>query len=109
MDVRRIWLCKDVVFAEGGLPALRPITRVAACAVIGNALADERRDDLSELVAFSAELGALLVNEAKALLPAPAVSYGKAAIVGTSGDIEHAAAILHQRMGKPMREAIGGG
>lgn len=109
MDVRRIWLCKDVVFAEGGLPALRPITRVAACAVIANPLADTRRDDLSQLVAFGAELGALLVNEAKALLPAPAVSYGKAAIVGTSGDIEHAAAILHPRMGKPMREAIGGG
>ena len=85
MDVRRIWLCKDVVFAEGGLPALRPITRVAACAVIANPLADEGRDDLSELVTFGVELGALLVNEAKALLPAPAVSYGKAAIVGTSG------------------------
>jgi hypothetical protein len=38
-----------------------------------------------------------------------AISYGKAAIVGTSGDIEHAAAILHPRMGKPMRDAIGGG
>jgi hypothetical protein len=43
------------------------------------------------------------------LLPGPAISYGKAAIVGTSGDIEHAAAILHPRMGKPMRAAIGGG
>ena len=43
------------------------------------------------------------------MLPAPAISYGKAAIVGTSGDIEHAAAVLHPRMGKPMRDAIGGG
>ena len=39
----------------------------------------------------------------------PAISYGKAAIVGTSGDLEHAAAILHPRLGKPMRAAIGGG
>ncbi len=109
MNIRRIWLCKDVVFAEGGLPALKPVTRVAACAVIANPAADQALDDLSELVAFGADLGARLVREAQALLPGPAISYGKAAIVGTSGDIEHAAAILHPRMGKPMREAIGGG
>ena len=70
MDIRRIWLCKDVVFAEGGLPALRPVTRIAACAVIANPAAGERRDDLSELVAYGTDLGALLVKEAKALLPA---------------------------------------
>jgi hypothetical protein len=109
MDIRRIWLCKDVVLAEGGLPALKPVTRVAACAVIANPAADQALDDLSELVGFGADLGARLVKEALTLLPAPAISYGKAAIVGTSGDIEHAAAILHPRMGKPMREAIGGG
>src|ERR1700758_4698393 len=109
MDVRRVWTCKDVVFAEGGLPALNPVTRVAACAVIANPAAGEALDDLSELVAFGAELGELLVKEAMAQLPDAAISYGKAAIVGTAGDIEHAAAILHPRMGKPMREAIGGG
>ena len=109
MDIRRIWLCKDVVFAEGGLPGLKPVTRIAACAVIANPAADQALDDLSELVGFGADLGARLVKEALTLLPAPAISYGKAAIVGTSGDIEHAAAILHPRMGKPMREAIGGG
>ena len=109
MDIRRIWTCRDVVFAEGGLPALKPVTRVAACAVIANPAAGKGLDDLSELVAFGAELGERLVKEAKAQLPGAAISYGKAAIVGTSGDIEHAAAILHPRMGKPMREAIGGG
>jgi hypothetical protein len=50
-----------------------------------------------------------LVRKALAVLPNAPVSYGKAAIVGLDGDIEHAAAILHPRMGKPMREAIGGG
>src|SRR3569832_2219407 len=109
MEVKRVWACKVVVFIEGGLPALKPVTRVAACAVIANPAAGEGLDDLSELVALGAELGEVLVKEAKSLLPGPAISYGKAAIVGTSGDIEHAAAILHPRMGKPMREAIGGG
>ena len=91
------------------MPAIRPVTRVAACAVIRNPLADVARDDLGELVPLGAELGDLLVRKALAVLPNAPVSYGKAAIVGLDGDIEHAAAILHPRMGKPMREAIGGG
>ncbi|MEH2482494.1 hypothetical protein V1282_005851 [Nitrobacteraceae bacterium AZCC 2146] len=109
MDIRRLTLVKDVVYAEGGLPANTPVTRVAACAVIANPLAGRAQDDVDELVAFGAELGELLVREALTMLPRPAISYGKAAIVGTSGDIEHAAAILHPRMGKPIRAAIGGG
>jgi hypothetical protein len=109
VDLRRIFVCKDVVFSEGGLPALKPITRVAACAVIANPLAGRAQDDLSELIPFGADLGARLVKEAQPHLSGPAIAYGKAAIVGTSGDIEHAAAILHPKMGQPMREAIGGG
>ena len=87
----------------------RRSTRVAACAVIANPLAGRRAMISTMLIPFGAELGETLVQEALALLPQPAISYGKAAIVGTSGDIEHAAAILHPRMGKPMRDAIGGG
>jgi hypothetical protein len=109
MEIHRIFLCKDTVMAEGGLPAIRPVPRVAACAVIANPFAGQPRDDLSDLIAIGADLGEQLVKAALALLPAPAISYGKAAIVGTSGDIEHAAAVLHPRMGKPMRDAIGGG
>ena len=44
-----------------------------------------------------------------AMLPRPAISYGKAAIVGAAGEIEHGAALLHPSLGKPMRAAIGGG
>ncbi len=109
MDIRRLTLIKDVVYAEGGLPAFAQVTRVAACAVIGNPLAGRAQDDVAELIPFGAELGELLVREALTVLPRPAISYGKAAIVGTAGDLEHAAAILHPRMGKPMRDAIGGG
>ncbi len=49
------------------------------------------------------------MRNALRLLPGPPVGYGKAAIVGLDGDIEHAAAIIHPRMGKPIRDAIGGG
>jgi hypothetical protein len=109
MDVRRILLIKDTVHAEGGLPALVPVTRVAACAVIANPLAGRAEDNLEALIPLGAELGERLVREALGVLAKPVVSYGKAAIVGTGGDIEHAAALLHPRMGKPMRAAIGGG
>jgi Amino acid synthesis len=109
MDIRRLLLIKDVVFAEGGLPALVPVTRVTACAVIANPLAGRALEDLHELVDFGAKLGELLSRESLSGLGKPAISYGKAAIVGVSGDIEHAAAILHPQMGKPIRGAVGGG
>ena len=64
---------------------------------------------ISRLLPFGGELGDYLVRAAIDALQAPAVSYGKGAIVGTAGDIEHAAAIIHPKMGKPMRDAIGGG
>ena len=109
MDLRRLVVVKDTVQSEGGLAAVEPVTRVAACAVIGNPLAGQATDALDILISWGAELGERLVQECLAVLPHPAVAYGKAAIVGVDGDIEHAAALLHPRMGKPMRDAIGGG
>jgi hypothetical protein len=87
LDVRRILLIKDTVLAEGGQPALAPVTRVAACAVIGNPLAGRAEDNLEALIPLGAELGERLVQEALSVLSRPVVSYGKAAIVGSSGDI----------------------
>lgn len=109
MDIRRTLLIKETIAFEGGLPAVRPVTRVAACAIIANPLAATVTDDLAALVPLGADLGAYLGRAASEALGGPAVSYGKGAIVGTLGDIEHAAAIIHPRMGKPMRDAISGG
>jgi hypothetical protein len=109
MKIRRLTTIRDVIHEDGGLPALKVVTRVAACAVIANPYAGVSADDLKLLVEAGAELGALLVQEALAQLPGTPVAYGKGAIVGVNGDIEHAAAVLHPRMGKPMRAAIGGG
>jgi len=109
MEIRRVVIVKDTVHAEGGLPASGLVTRVAACAVIANPSAGRAMDDLSELIGFGAELGEMLTREALTSLQKPVVSYGKAAIIGVAGDIEHGAAILHPKMGKPMRDAIGGG
>lgn len=108
MDIRRLVIVKDTINFEG-LSAVEPVTRVAACAIIANPFAGQPTDDLDPLLPMGAELGERLVKECLAALPHAAVSYGKAAIVGTSGEMEHAAALLHPRMGKPMRDAIGGG
>jgi hypothetical protein len=86
-----------------------PTRKAAAVAVIANPSAGRYEDDLEALMAIGEELGALLGTRAVAALgikPAQAESYGKAAIVGEGGELEHAAAILHPRLGKPLRVAV---
>ena len=109
MDIRRQIVIRETIYSEGSLPASRPVTRVAACAIVRNPLAGRPQDDLAELVPFGEMLGDRLAREAAAALQGTAVSYGKAAIIGIDGDIEHGAAIIHPKMGRPMREVIGGG
>lgn len=89
-----------------------PIRRAVACAVIENPFAGRFQEDLSELVAQGEELGALLAARAIAALGIPGdrvESFGKAAVVGEAGELEHAAALLHPRMGAPVRAALGKG
>jgi hypothetical protein len=86
-----------------------PTRRSAALAVIENPYADRYQEDLEDLMRIGEELGSLLGERAvRALgIEAAAVeSFGKAAIVGESGELEHAAAILHPRLGKPLRKAV---
>ena len=66
-------------------------------------------DDLSELFDAGGVLGESLADQLMPLLDGPVVSYGKAAVVGTGGEFEHGGALLHPKLGKPMRAAIGGG
>jgi hypothetical protein len=90
-------------------PAVR---KAAAVAVIENPCAGKYVEDLSELIAIGEELGELLTERAVAALGIPgptAESYGKAAAVGENGEIEHAAAILHPKLGTPVRKVLGKG
>jgi Amino acid synthesis len=80
-----------------------------ALAVIANPFAGRYVEDLEELMQIGEELGGVLGEKAVAALgvaPAAIESYGKAAIVGEAGELEHAAAILHPRLGKPLRQAV---
>ena len=110
LGVRKLVLHKETIEREGGGTSPDgPVTRVAGIAVVANPHAGGFVEDLSDLFELGAALGERLMAEMTPLLPGPAVSYGKAAIVGTSGDLEHAHAMLHPMLGKAMREPIGGG
>lgn len=109
MELRRLLLTKDVVYSEAGKSAARPITRAVALAVIHNPFAGRHVEDLSPLFDVGAQIAELAMPQLVAMLPHKAESYGKGAIVGVNGDLEHAAAICHPKMGKPMRAALGGG
>ena len=93
--------------------AIEPATRKAlAMAVIHNPYAGRSEQNLDELIAIGEELGALLGQRCVAALgieAGQAQSYGKAAIVGEGGELEHAAAILHPKLGAPLRQAVGKG
>jgi hypothetical protein len=78
-------------------------------AVLHNPFAGRYVADLSELMAIGEALGAELAARGLAALGGPAQSFGKAAIVGEDGELEHVAALLHPRMGAPVRAALGRG
>ena len=112
MEIRKLVTIVEETRMEMGRNLPKPIRRAAAAAVIKNPFAGKYQEDLQELIDIGEELGALLAPRARDALgikPEEAENYGKAAIVGIDGEIEHAAAILHPKLGKPFREALSGG
>ena len=109
MEVRKTIIIIETIEADGFGKACDPITRVAALAVIQNPFAGRFVEDLSPLFDIGGELGERLMGDAVKMLSGAPVSYGKAAIVGLAGDMEHGGAMIHPKLGKPMRSAVGGG
>lgn len=110
--IRKLVTLTETVEREMGRPVAPPARRAAAAVVIATPFAGRYAEDLSELIEIGAELGGLLAAEAIAALGGDAAavqSYGKAALVGEAGELEHAAALLHPKMGAPLRAALGGG
>ena len=108
-QIRKIVTVVEEVRTEMGKAISPPTRRAAAIAVIANPFAGRYVDDLEELMEIGEELGGLLGDacvKALGISPAEAESYGKAALVGENGELEHAAAILHPRLGKPLRAAV---
>jgi len=110
--IRKIATFLEEIHTEMGRSIDPPTRRAAAVAVIENPYAGKFVEDLSELMLIGEELGELLTLRAVAALGIPAAtveSYGKAAAVGENGEIEHAAAILHPKLGAPVRKVLGKG
>src|SRR5580765_5529252 len=110
--IRKIVTFMEETRTEMGKPVTPPTRRAAAAAVIENPFAGNYVEDLTELMEIGEELGALLAERAVAALGIPGASsesYGKAAAVGENGELEHAAAILHPKMGAPVRKVLSKG
>jgi hypothetical protein len=111
-QIRKIIVQVDEVLQEGGQAVNPPTRRALAMAVIANPYAGKFSENLDQLIDIGEELGGLLGErcvKALGIQPEDAHSYGKAAIVGEAGELEHAAAILHPKLGAPLRKAVSKG
>jgi hypothetical protein len=107
--IRKLIVEVDETRIEAGRTIDPPTRKALAMAVIENPYAGRYVENLDELIAIGEELGALLGEkcvQALGIAPGAAQSYGKAAIVGEAGELEHAAAILHPKLGAPLRKAV---
>ena len=109
IEIREIVVQVDETHREMGQPISPPTRRALAMAVIKNPYAGRYSENLDELIDIGEQLGGLLGERcvrALGITPNQVESYGKAAIVGAAGELEHAAAILHPKLGAPLRSAV---
>jgi len=107
--IRKTQVIVETTHSDIGRPVDPATRKASALAVIENPFAGRYEDDLSELMDIGAELGGYLGKmcvDALGITPEQAESYGKAAIVGENGEWEHAAAILHPKLGAPLRKEV---
>ena len=109
MRIRKFVVTCEDILEENGREVGRLVRRAVCSAVIANPLAGQPGADLTELEAIGAEISGQLAERALAALgvaAADVTAYGKGAIVGTAGEIEHAAALIHPRFGAPVRKTV---
>jgi hypothetical protein len=109
--LRKICVVVEEIRIEGGRPVGEPVSLVAAGAVVVNPLAGRFEEDLSGLTEVYCEpLGQLLTERAFAALgEREPEAYGKGALVGLGGEVEHGSAIIHNlRFGNRVRDPVGG-
>jgi len=110
VQLRKRLITVEEVFHEGGPVAAVPLRRAAVLAVIHNPFAGRYVDDI---VPFMDDLKPLGLEMAKQLVaalggdPKAVEGYGKGAIVGSAGELEHGA-LWHAPGGYGMREVLGG-
>lgn len=111
-QIRKLYTVVEETHSDGTVKLEKATRKAAAAAVFNNPYAGKYQEDLSLLYAWSETLGVMLTKRAVAALgiePAKVHSYGKGAMVGSQGELEHCAALMHPALGKPMRDNVGGG
>jgi len=112
MDVRKYVDLIEEVRMENGKPVNPPARKAAAVAVIRNPFAGTYEEDLQSLIDIGDTLGEDLSRRAMKSLQIDAgkvESFGKGVVVGLGGELEHAAAIMHPKLGHAVRRVVGGG
>ncbi len=105
--IRKTALTVETIHHEGGPPPERPLRQACALAVVHNPYAGRYEADLLPFMAELRELGRRLATDLVQTLGAPQIeAYGKAAIVGVAGELEHAA-VWHEAGGWAARELLG--
>ena len=109
-EIRKMIASVEDTHREAGQQLGTPSRKCVVAAVISNPLAGQPDADLDILKDIGADISAQLVArgcDALGAGPDDVESYGKGAIVGVGGEIEHAAALIHPRFGAPVRGALG--
>jgi hypothetical protein len=107
--IRRSYVFSERRMFEAGQRADRELHRIAVVAVVQNPFAGVLNADLQPLIHASVELGnAMAAMVVEACDPLTIESYGKGGIVGTSGEQEHANALLTTAFADPIRATLGG-
>jgi hypothetical protein len=112
MKIRKYVDIVEEVRMENGRPVNPPTKKAAAVAVIQNPFAGSYEEDLEPLTDIGDRLGeelALRASKALDIEPDKVESFGKGAIIGPAGELEHAAAVLHPKLGHAVRRIVGGG
>ena len=107
--IRRLTIQIDEAHTEMGKPLPAPSRKVAVAGVVTNPFAGTYVEDLEPLYDLGRDISGYLADRGVAALsiePNAVTGYGKAMIVGTNGEIEHAAAVMHPRFGAPVRSAV---
>jgi len=110
-EIRKIVTYSEEIHGDAGHNLKTPIKRAVSAAVFKNPFASKDAEDLSALFDFGEYLGGVLAKIARGTLAISqdgVESYGKAAIVGEQGELEHGHALLHPKLGKSLREECGG-
>ena len=110
--IRKVVIQLEEIYEEAGRSVEGAKHKVTVAAAIRNPFAGQYVEDLTPLYDLGRNISGLLADRGVAALgvePEQITSYGKGAVVGIDGELEHAAALIHPRFGAPVRAAVGKG